>query len=403
MLNPYYWYGIIWTAVIVLYELKFSDYNANLNRGLSLFFAGSIIFSIILGFIFRNLFKYKSINRDRVDEIIKISHRVTMLFVGIGILDMVYSRQIPLFSISLGQSAYGDFDGIPILHVPFINGSIFILIYLFYIYIETKKQIVLRDLISLSAILLLMFLKGSIIMALFGMANLWYARERTIKSSGKKILSNKIRNIFLIIVALSLVIYLNGVLANIRTGVSWNNQTLISSMGHFNNRWPAWIPKQFGWAYLYVTNPLANLNLMTTYTSTLVSWAGIIIAILPTTVSKNLLPTYVNNTGGNMRLYSESLNASTGFVGLVNNGGINGMWIFFLLAMCILTLCVMVIKLKNSAYTSAMNATLSMLVTFLFFYDTFSTVICSWIWYIIIFTCYIENTKIVSGDLRIKI
>ena len=64
----------------------------------------------------------------------------------------------------------------------------------------------------------------------------------------------------LIALAVLFGLWVFGVLGNIRTGADWNDSSYIYYLGLYEDRWPDFIPKEYCWAYSYLTSPLANLN-----------------------------------------------------------------------------------------------------------------------------------------------
>ena len=63
MLNPFYWYSIIWLIVIALYGLGFSAINTPLALDLQAFFFISTIISFFLGFVLRKIFIYRPLQK----------------------------------------------------------------------------------------------------------------------------------------------------------------------------------------------------------------------------------------------------------------------------------------------------------------------------------------------------
>ena len=137
MLNVFYWYGIIWAIVLSFYELGWSNYCTTLNGFTLSFFVISIIVSFILGTVFRNAFKYTSLEEDAV---ISRNHTVTILIWIMAIADFAYEKDVPLISILMGRSTYSDFAGLPLVHTVLENMVIFFSAYLFYLFLETKEK-----------------------------------------------------------------------------------------------------------------------------------------------------------------------------------------------------------------------------------------------------------------------
>lgn len=69
-----------------------------------------------------------------------------------------------------------------------------------------------------------------------------------------------LRRVILLILAVLAGLWAFGVLGNIRTGYEWNDSSYIYLLGGYEGYWPDIIPREYCWAYSYLTSPLANLN-----------------------------------------------------------------------------------------------------------------------------------------------
>lgn len=282
----------------------------------------------------------------------------------ITIIEFIYTKQIPLLSIARGQSQYGDFAGIPIVHTLLINFIIFYSSYLFYIFIESKdKNVLYKILIQLSAFLL-MFQKGVIILSIFIFLNLLIAKLRL----KRRFFS--IKNLILFLLFLYLILYLNGVLANIRSGFKWYDNSYIYQVTQITT-WPKFIPQQLIWAYTYVTTPLGNLNQLVNSFSGMIRWDQVVGSLFSVNFVKQLFPdavitTYMNN------LTVKAMNASTGFLSVAIAGGIVGVVFFWISTTLIITLLSFWVCVKRN-FQPLMYDIFCTMIVFGFFYDTFAT------------------------------
>lgn len=359
MLNPFYWYSLIWTFIVILYDCNVSAINSSLSVNVYIFIWLTILISGVIGFWLRKVFRYKGIKLKKLPNM-----KITLSIVFLSLCEFIYAKQIPLFSIILRHGTYGDFLGIPILHPLLTNVMVFYSAYLFYIYLETKKRRILYQVIVQLAMFLLMFQKGIILICIFIIFNMMIAKLR------KNGLTFDFKKIVYILCGILLIVYINGGLANIRSGVNWSNQTLVTSIGRIIH-WPSWIPKQFCWAYIYVTSPLANLNyLLSTYNHVL-DFGKIIVSVIPISISKQLFPNLVVSID-RTQLSAEYMNASSGFAPASVSGGVAGLWLFYFLVILIVLFLVW-LALHKHEFQPVVYSICSMLVSFLFFYDTFST------------------------------
>lgn len=365
MLNVFYWYSIIWGVVLFLYSLGFSTYNKPLDTNLLLFLVISILLSFTLGIINRKKFRYKGINimykRNRI---------LTYISLIIGAMEFIFARNVPLFSIALGRSNYGDFQGIPLIHTILENFIIFYSSYLFYLFLESKDKSLLYESIALVSILLLMFHKGVVIFCLFIMLNLAVAKIRT----KYKILSFKKLVLFAIFVVM--ILYVNGVLANIRSGYKWNDCSFILRIGGITY-WPSFLPKELSWSYVYITSPLANLNLMVKEYADTFSFGQMFFTIVPIFLTKRMFPQFLINSEATYILNISALNACTGFAEPVVAASSIGLW-FYYISYILIIMCT-IKRIRKEKFATVFYAVMCMLITFLFFYNTLSTAATSFL------------------------
>lgn len=359
MLNPFYWYSVVWTIVLFLYSFGYSAINAPLSVGLQLFFYLSVILSWLIGFFFKDLFKYQNITKK-----VSVKNWPTLLIVIITIIEFIYSKQIPLLSIARGQSQYGDFTGIPIVHTLLTNFIIFYSSYLFYIFIENKNKNVLYKIIIQLLTFLLMFQKGVFILSIFIFVNLLIAKLRQSHNFFN------IKSIILFFIFLYLVLYLNGALSNIRSGSKWYDSSYIYQVTRITY-WPKFIPQQLIWAYTYITTPLGNLNQLVNSFSGLIRWDQIWGSLFSVTFVKQLFPNAVIDTYVNS-LMVQYMNASTGFLSVAIAGGIIGVIFFWISTTIIVMLFSFWLHFKRD-FQPLMYDIFCMMIVFCFFYDTFST------------------------------
>lgn len=310
----------------------------------------------------RNIFVYKPSMKN-----IKYHKTPTILLVIGTVIEFIYSKQLPLISIIKGTSEYGDFTGIPLLHGIIINFTIFYSAYLFYVYIETRNKEVGYGVVVQFIIFLLMFQKGAMIICLFIFGNLLFAK---IRYQGKTAIGPVILGMVLVGIV---VLFLNGVLANIRSGVAWSDNSYIFRVALIK-KWPAFVPGQFAWAYSYITTPLGNLNNLIRMSLDNINVSQVIGTVIPIMILKVVAPNSVISLD-NSTLMVESMNASSGFYNPAYVGGIRGIVFFYVITMIIIMVFGLWLYKKNEA--SPMYGIFSMMIVFCFFYDTFNTSVTS--------------------------
>lgn len=383
MLNFYYWYSIIWSSVLVLYELKWSIYNKEINNELIFFLIVSITLSLVLGRYFKKILQYPDDILLKDDSI-----KGTIIICALAIMTFIYAGHIPLFSIILGYRAYGDFEVLPFIQPILINYIIYRVFKLTFYFLETNNKKKLYEIICILSVVMLMFFKGTMIFCLFGMLNLFIAKHRK-KSKLSLIYILKIISIIF------LVFYFNGGLANLRTGLNWNDGEFIAKLGGINaEKIPMFLPNQLLWGYVYITSPLANLNLCIQSYNYNFEFEDIFVSTIPLFISKRLFETkmFIYDIN-NFSMYHEALNACTGYVNSVIAGGIYGIYYFYIILM--LQIIIVSYSIKKNKITSPYYAiNVSVITAFLFFYNTLTTAATSLLIYIVLFSIISQKIKL---------
>lgn len=381
MLNPFYWYSVIWGFVLCLYKLGWSNYNLKLNFYLELFLVLSILISMLIGFLLRKIFIYKEVTITK-----KHKKNLTFFAVILTFLEFALSKQIPLISIFLGRSSYGDFEGIPLIHTLLENFIIFYSAYLFYLFLETKSRGILKEVCVLVSLLLLMFHKGAVLFCLFIVINLIVAKTR----AHRKIFS--MRTIILLIGIVFIIGYLNGGLANVRSGYAWNDNTFIYRIGGIKS-WPVFLPKQLCWAYVYITSPLANLNLMVEKYMGVLNIQQLLVTVIPTFISKRFFPLLKIDSVKAYVLNISALNACTGLAESTVAAAIVGIWFYYGFFTVLLILLSLFLYYRKEKFQTPFFAILCMQTCFLFFYNTLTTAATSFLIIYIILFCFLKRYK----------
>lgn len=99
MVNIFYLYGIIWSAILICYSLNWSDLCTQLDEGLLFFVISMIVISLSIGYIFRKKLKFQKLDTNPHK-----SAKITILLWLFYILEFMYERKIPLLSVMKGIS-----------------------------------------------------------------------------------------------------------------------------------------------------------------------------------------------------------------------------------------------------------------------------------------------------------
>lgn len=247
MLNWYYIYGVLWSTVLFLYELGWSGLNKPLNPILLVFFLSTISLSFVLG------------ARCRGTGKADFSHlpNLPCFFLPVVIVCAAFSflqqGSIPLLRFVDASYDYNellDADSSLFKTVAMVS-SVFGCVYQFAYFSGHRKRRDLWQSFVYAFILLFYSSRSPLMICLFCILVIMVTSKKGMWSV-KSVLT-----IALLVVA---ALWLFGVYGNIRSGYDWNDSSYIYLLGYFEGYWPDILPKEFCWAYSYITSPLANLN-----------------------------------------------------------------------------------------------------------------------------------------------
>ena len=321
MLNFYFWYSIITTICLSMYCLPFSNLNKKIDIVLLILMIASIIFSIIMGIIFNDKFKFKEYELNNF----KFDFKPIIVIVIMSILEFIMVGDIPLISVTINQAnEYQEFETIPGYHMLLSMISFYYSIKYAYLSVSKykNKNKCLLSFIIINFIILLFNMRSFFMISVFIYINLLIAK---LSKDGKI----KVRNILLAIFVFIFLLWGFGIYGNKRQGFEWNDNKYIEALGLYYY-WPSKIPKQYMWSYSYITSPIANLNYNTTNKFSSFNMAGLIFQFIPDSISKRI-PYYKNK---NICVVQKKyFNVSTGFCDSYSNGGYLGLIIFWIIIM----------------------------------------------------------------------
>ncbi len=250
--NPFFVYVGAFILPILLYQLDWSYLYPTLSWQLLMFLLATFLISIAIGLY---------IHKRRVivyTKNIKLLHfRWILVLITIGnIMDFVYQRQVPLFSI-LNKITYDNygFFGIPTFGVLLSTFGGFMSVYLFNCFLVTRRKKYLFGCLYLFIFPLLIFSRGAILLALSSMLFLYLFSIR----------KNKLKVYFRMLIVILIALLGFGYLGNIRSSNQYDKEgkindiilTLGQAKPSFVN---SSVPTAFFWSYIYISSPLANLQ-----------------------------------------------------------------------------------------------------------------------------------------------
>lgn len=359
-MNFYYAYSLLWVGILFLYSLSWSDFNTRLSPQVFIFFVFTIVTSLIIGRFKKNKLQFTFDEKSSANLFIP-----KLIIIGF-IINFLFARDIPLISIVLGKSNYMDFSGIPILHVFLCAAGMLESYFLFYhllIYKGKQRKRIILLFMSIVLMFLLLFSRSMIAIISYGCLVLlfgYYKSRIVSKLNYKRVLG--------IIAIVFLLLFFFGVLGNVRSGSDWDDCTKVESFGRFNDSYPDFLPKEYMWSYLYITNPLANLN--NAVKTNVTSDDPFIFSIIPDVISKRLRGYELEfwSTSERYNLVAEYLNACTGYIDSFCSGGILGLYIYYFVLMLYCELCLKICNIGK--YKNVAICLCSITLIFNFFYST---------------------------------
>lgn len=244
--NPNFIYIAAFIVPFLFYTLGWSNLYPKLRVNLFIFYLFTFIVCGILGTIILYVkpFTYTAIPVSNKNK----TTIVTIFF--LYLIEILYSRNIPLFSLFTGTFNYDESNfGIPVLHTFLISFNSFYCLYIFHQYISNQK----KSLLYLFLITLLPFVflinRSSIISVILGSFIIFLIGRQ--KISVKMAVRSFIGTI--------VVLYLFGYLGNLRSG--HGDSTYIPRSSEATEAFlNGPVPNEFYWSYLYIASPVANLQ-----------------------------------------------------------------------------------------------------------------------------------------------
>jgi hypothetical protein len=244
--NPFAAYAAGFCLALSVYSLGYSDLYPPLQPSLIWFLLATCAVCILLAFTIGNIVDTCAHRREAVE----IHLYIVIVLMGVFAAEIIVNGGIPLV---LGATDlnfnYQDF-GIPEVHVAFVGFCYFYAVYWFDLYLLECRRVFLAFSISATSTSLLMFSRGAFIITLLALVFVYIQRRGV---------SRRLLQSFAVIVVATTWGF--GLLGDVRThGAS--GESIILSIGRASDRFVnSNVPTEIFWPYLYVSSPLANLQL----------------------------------------------------------------------------------------------------------------------------------------------
>lgn len=386
-LNPYLICALSWLLVLILYNLGWSNLYPPISTSLFVFLIFNILITASFGFW---LFYKGYIIYNPIEYNLQRIRKLSVIYVVLNILEVIYSGHIPVLSILMGGEVGNDDFGIPMLHPLIVTFGIFLGLYVFHMIMSTgkKEKLILLPYYLLSFLgVFIVFGRGLMFLTFFG-CFLIYVMSKVIS---KKVVPA------LIIVAIC-ILYLFGLAGNIRIGEAG---VRITSVGQATTEFEeSNIPSEFFWSYIYFSSPVANLehNLQTDKIHT------VDISVLKSLFVSEIIPQFISNKliSENQRvepnLITQALNVSSVYTRCYAIAGWTGIWIMFVYIFFYLFIVLLIVPPKSQYFVVAI-VVLNMLMIGNIFDNMMNYILSYTLFYPILFMVN-EKIKFVIRDVE---
>lgn len=251
--NPFFVYILGVSISLLVYQFGWSNILPELSFELLLFLSLTFLYSFFFGcYVYKKkIITYQEITYDK-----NISPIAFCILIGF-LSEFIHSKQIPILSILAGKEYDYTTFGIKSFHVFLVTFCSFYSVYVFHVFLSTKKMKYIAIYFLLLTMPLLIYNRG---MFLLNISSSIFVYLFSIR----KLYFKFIVGLILLILPL---LYLFGIAGNIRVmHQAGRNENITSSdiilnIGDAKSSFrESIIPKEYFWAYIYISSPLANLQ-----------------------------------------------------------------------------------------------------------------------------------------------
>ena len=244
--NPFVAYAAGFFLALSVYSLGYSDLYPQLEEPLVWFLLATCVASGFLAFAVggnANAFEYGH-------ESLEINLFIFLAIMGVFAAEVIANGGIPLYLLtSNADFSYLDF-GIPTVHVAFVGFCDFYAVYWFDLYVSGRGRSFLALSLAASSTSLLIVSRGAFIITLMALVIVYVQR----RGFGRKLLIS-----FAACAAAALWGF--AFVGDLRTHGA-TGESIILTIGDASDRFlESNVPTALFWPYLYVSAPLANLQL----------------------------------------------------------------------------------------------------------------------------------------------
>jgi hypothetical protein len=272
--NPFIVYILSFGGVLAVYQLGWSEVYPKLSFDLLMFFGATFFVSFLLAFAVSGTVRQTSEHQPG-----QLPKYLLVLLLACFVADIVYTGGIPLIMVTQGKFDYAGVDlGVPHLHVFAVTMASAFSTIRFADFLYSRRLRYLAEAFLPLLYFILIFYRGPILVCLVSWVFVFIIKRGRL---------GVIRGSLVVVLAL-VVLHLFGMLGNLREG-----ESAIERLGKPTEAFKSSpIPKTYFWTYIYLTSPMANLQMaVDTPGPTEGNTAVFIVSeMLPDFVSKRILP-----------------------------------------------------------------------------------------------------------------
>ena len=330
ILNPFLWFTLVWGFVFILHTFNFTKAypatSSNMYGFLAFILIASLILSIVYHFVFLKKITHINVTSNPIWIPVIIAYFIL-------IVEVIYSRQLPLLSVFLKSTTYKDF-GIPLVSGFMYSFCIFLALIcsIKLVYGEGNKWKNFIALLLAYGRFVFVFSRGGLVICVL-ITFLVFLSKRKFSFWWIPIL---------IVLGLLFLWFFN-ILGNIRMGSPWNDSSYLLKISQFNKKYYAL--KDFSWGIVYLDTPLGNLLFNEKYIPPLNDYNGLISQLFPSVISERLFPNYDSG----LTLAIPNLTVSSMFAGGYKYYGYTGMVVIYIEMVLIVFISSLLCKKENFA------------------------------------------------------
>ncbi len=361
--NPFIIYILSFGGVLAVYQLGWSEAYPELSFQVLAFFGLTFLVSAVLA-----IATAKFVQDTGNYEPDRLPKYTVLLLAVFFAADIVYTGGAPLLLVVSGKATFSGDLGVPHLHVFTGTFAIVFSAIRFADFIYSRRVGYLAEAVLSIVYFILIFYRGPALMCVVSWVFVFFIRYSRI---------GVVRGSVIVASAL-LVLHLFGIFGNLREGSSEAIEAVGKPTAAFRE---SGIPPTYLWTYIYMTSPMANLQLAvdTTNMDDQSTAEFVVSEMIPDFISKRILP-FLGTERVKTPEVSRGLNVATMYGRSYVYAGWTGCMLLFTLFASLVVVYLQLIR--YSPYRVPCLALLNMFIVFCTFQNmiAFSGLILQLVW-----------------------